>query len=112
MILERITSPADVKSLSREELPQLCSELRTFLVDAVSRTGGHLASNLGAVELTVALHRVYDTSQDRLVFDVGHQCYVHKALTGRRELFGTLRQLGGRRWAWPGPGPCPALATP
>lgn len=95
MILERITSPADVKSLSREELPQLCSELRTFLVDAVSRTGGHLASNLGAVELTVALHRVYDTSQDRLVFDVGHQCYVHKALTGRRELFGTLRQLGG-----------------
>ena len=86
MILERITSPADVKSLSREELPQLCSELRTFLVDAVSRTGGHLASNLGAVELTVALHRVYDTSQDRLVFDVGHQCYVHKALTGRREL--------------------------
>ena len=61
----------------------------------VSRTGGHLASNLGVVELTVAIHRVFDTSVDRLVFDVGHQCYVHKALTGRRELFDTLRQFGG-----------------
>ena len=73
----------------------LCRERREELSRDVSRTGGHLASNLGAVELTVAIHRVFDTSQDRLVFDVGHQCYVHKALTGRRELFGTLRQLGG-----------------
>lgn len=95
MILERITSPADLKELDSRELTRLCGELREFLVDAVSRTGGHLASNLGTVELTVALHRVYDTSRDRLVFDVGHQCYVHKALTGRRELFGTLRRLGG-----------------
>ncbi|MBD5149910.1 MAG: 1-deoxy-D-xylulose-5-phosphate synthase [Oscillibacter sp.] len=95
MILEHISSPADVKQLDGGSLKQLCAELREFLVESVSRTGGHLASNLGAVELTVALHRVYDTEKDRLVFDVGHQCYVHKALTGRRELFGTLRQLDG-----------------
>ncbi len=95
MILEHISSPADVKELSREELAALCGELRDFLIDSVSRTGGHLASNLGVVELTVAIHRVYDTGRDRLVFDVGHQSYVHKALTGRRELFATLRQLGG-----------------
>ena len=95
MILEHISCPADLRRLGGGALVQLCGELRAFLVDAVSRTGGHLASNLGAVELTVALHRVYDTGRDRLVFDVGHQCYVHKALTGRRELFGTLRQLGG-----------------
>ena len=73
----------------------LCRELRQFLVEHVSKTGGHLASNLGAVELTVAIHRVFDTSKDRLVFDVGHQCYVHKALTGRQALFDTLRQFGG-----------------
>ncbi len=95
MILENINSPADVKRLSEEELTVLCQELRQFLVEQVSRTGGHLASNLGAVELTVAIHRVFDTATDRLVLDVGHQCYVHKALTGRRELFGTLRQFGG-----------------
>ena len=95
MILERIHSPADVKALGKEELPQLCRELREFLVESVSKTGGHLASNLGAVELSVAIHRVFDTEKDRLVFDVGHQCYVHKALTGRRELFSTLRQFGG-----------------
>ena len=95
MILEKITSPKDLKKLSRDELPQLCEELRTFLVQSVSQTGGHLASNLGAVELTVAIHRVFDTEKDRLVFDVGHQCYVHKALTGRQELFSTLRQLDG-----------------
>lgn len=95
MILERINSPADVKRLSGEETALLCEELRQFLVEQVSRTGGHLASNLGVVELTVAIHRVFDTAQDRLVLDVGHQCYVHKALTGRRELFGTLRQFGG-----------------
>ena len=83
MILDRITSPEDVKKLNMEEVAVLCGELREFLVDSVSRTGGHLASNLGAVELTVAIHRVFDTSRDRLVFDVGHQCYVHKALTGK-----------------------------
>ena len=95
MILEHISTPADVKALSGEELKVLCVELRRSLVESVARTGGHLASNLGAVELTVALHRVYDTARDRLVFDVGHQCYVHKMLTGRREQFDTLRQLGG-----------------
>ncbi len=95
MILETIHSPEDVKALDKSQLPQLCGELREFLVENVSRTGGHLASNLGAVELTVAIHRVFDTSRDRLVFDVGHQCYVHKALTGRKELFSTLRQFGG-----------------
>ena len=95
MILDRITSPEDVKKLNMEEVAVLCGELREFLVDSVSRTGGHLASNLGAVELTVAIHRVFDTSRDRLVFDVGHQCYVHKALTGRHSLFNTLRQFGG-----------------
>lgn len=95
MILETIQSPADVKKLTRQELGQLCKELRGFLIDSVSKTGGHLASNLGVVELTVAIHRVFDTAQDRLVFDVGHQCYVHKALTGRRELFSTLRQFEG-----------------
>ncbi len=95
MILEHIQSPADVKELNKAQLPQLCQELRAFLLENVSQTGGHLASNLGAVELTVAIHRVFDTARDRLVFDVGHQCYVHKALTGRQELFSTLRQFGG-----------------
>ena len=95
MILETIHSPEDVKKLDKHQLPELCAEIREFLVQNVSRTGGHLASNLGAVELTVAIHRVFDTQRDRLVFDVGHQCYVHKALTGRQELFSTLRQFGG-----------------
>ena len=95
MILESIHSPSDVKALDRSALPQLCEEIRAFLVEHVAETGGHLASNLGAVELTVAIHRVFDTSRDRLVFDVGHQCYVHKILTGRQADFSTLRQLGG-----------------
>ena len=95
MILENIHSPADVKALRKDQLPQLCQELRSFLIESVSQTGGHLAANPGAVELTVAIHRVFDTASDRLVFDVGHQCYVHKALTGRQELFATLRQFGG-----------------
>lgn len=95
MILDSIHSPEDVKALTNSEAVELCNELRGFLVKYVSQTGGHLASNLGAVELTVAIHRVFDTSRDRLVFDVGHQCYVHKALTGRKELFSTLRQFHG-----------------
>ena len=95
MLLERISSPEDVKQLNQTQLPALCEELRQFLVEHVAVTGGHLASNLGVVELSVAIHRVYDTTRDRLVFDVGHQCYVHKALTGRRDRFDTLRQLGG-----------------
>nr|WP_326164587.1 1-deoxy-D-xylulose-5-phosphate synthase [uncultured Oscillibacter sp.] len=95
MLLGSIHSPADVRALPDGQLPQLCQELREFLVKSVSETGGHLASNLGAVELTVAIHRVFDTERDRLVFDVGHQCYIHKMLTGRREAFPTLRQLDG-----------------
>ena len=84
-----------LKDLTDQEATALCAELREELVRDVSRTGGHLASNLGAVELTVAIHRVFDTSRDRLVFDVGHQCYLHKMLTGRREEMSTLRQYGG-----------------
>ena len=93
--LNRIHSSADVKALSADVLPELCQELREEVLETVSRNGGHLASSLGAVELTVALHRVYDSATDRLVFDVGHQCYAHKLLTGRRDRFDTLRQLGG-----------------
>ena len=77
------------------QLDGLCRDIRQFLIDKVSATGGHLASNLGIVELTVAIHLEFDTARDRLVFDVGHQCYVHKLLTGRREGFDTLRQFGG-----------------
>lgn len=95
MILETIHRPEDVKKLNDAQVDLLCHELRTFLVENVAKTGGHLASNLGVVELTVAIHRVFDTSRDRLVFDVGHQCYSHKILTGRQELFHTLRQFGG-----------------
>ena len=94
-IIEKVNSSEDIKKLSREELETLCAELRRFEVDCISRTGGHLASNLGTVELTVALHRVYDTTKDRLVFDVGHQCYTHKIITGRRDSFPTLRQHDG-----------------
>lgn len=95
MILEKIHSSADVKKLSADECRTLAKEIRRTLLCSVSETGGHLASNLGVVELTIALHRVFDTASDRLVFDVGHQCYVHKLLTGRYERFSTLRQAGG-----------------
>ena len=95
MILDRIHSPADVKALSLEECDVLAGEIRRFLVEAVSRTGGHLGSNLGAVELTIALHRVFDSPSDMLVFDTGHQAYVHKLLTGRKDGFCHLRQKGG-----------------
>ena len=94
-IIDKVNSSADVKKLNRHKLKQYCKEARDFLVESVSKTGGHLASNLGVVELTVALHRVYDTSKDRLVFDVGHQSYVHKLITGRKDEFSTLRQYGG-----------------
>ena len=95
MILEKIHDPNDIKLLNAPQTQLLCTELREFLMTHVSQTGGHLASNLGAVELTVAIHRVFDTSRDRLVFDVGHQCYTHKILTGRKERFDTLRQYRG-----------------
>ncbi len=95
MLLETINAPADLRRLTPEQLPLLASELREFLVQSVSQTGGHLSSNLGTVELTVALHYVFDTPRDRLVWDVGHQTYAHKVLTGRRAGMAKLRQWGG-----------------
>ncbi|HEY1651361.1 MAG TPA: 1-deoxy-D-xylulose-5-phosphate synthase [Acidimicrobiales bacterium] len=95
MILQSIETPADIKTLSSDELAQLCEEIRTFIVDTVTTTGGHLGSNLGAVELTLALHRVFDSPRDVLLWDTGHQAYVHKLLTGRRYGFKNLRQAGG-----------------
>ncbi len=94
-LLDGIASPLDLKRLSRDELPRLCDEIRAFLLESVERTGGHLGSNLGIVELSVALHYVFDFRRDRCVWDVSHQSYVHKILTGRRELFSTLRQTDG-----------------
>ncbi len=94
-LLDNIQSPADLKKLSIEELPILAAEIRKVLIDTVAETGGHLASNLGVVELTLALHYVFNTPKDKLVWDVGHQGYVHKLLTGRKELFKTLRSYGG-----------------
>ena len=94
-ILETINSPADVKALSLDELKQLAEEIRQFLISVISKTGGHLAPNLGVVELSLALHRVFSTPEDKIVFDVGHQSYIHKIITGRREQFPTLRQYGG-----------------
>ncbi|MBT8607961.1 1-deoxy-D-xylulose-5-phosphate synthase [Polynucleobacter paneuropaeus] len=95
MTLDSIHSPADLKKLSRDELPALADELRQFVLDSVSQTGGHLSSNLGTVELSIALHYVFDTPADRIVWDVGHQSYPHKILTGRREQMKTLRQFDG-----------------
>ncbi|MFN2568993.1 MAG: 1-deoxy-D-xylulose-5-phosphate synthase [Candidatus Dormibacteria bacterium] len=95
MVLDAIASPADLRGLDESELAPLCAEIRDFLVTAVSRTGGHLGPNLGVVELTVALHRVFDSPSDAIIFDTGHQAYVHKMLTGRLGLFESLRQQGG-----------------
>ena len=94
-LLETINSPADLRRLPRQQLTPLADELRDFVLESVSRTGGHLSSNLGTVELTIALHYVFNTPHDRLVWDVGHQTYPHKILTGRRDRMGSLRQLGG-----------------
>jgi 1-deoxy-D-xylulose-5-phosphate synthase len=94
-ILERVDDPADLRLLDRRQLAQLASELRAFIVDSVSSTGGHLSSNLGTVELTIALHYVFNTPEDKLIWDVGHQTYGHKILTGRREAMKRLRQKGG-----------------
>ncbi len=90
-----INNPSEIRNLDTAQLNSLCEQLRSFLIENISKTGGHLASNLGAVEIIVALHRVFDSSVDRFVFDVGHQCYVHKILTGRMENFPTLRSFGG-----------------
>jgi 1-deoxy-D-xylulose-5-phosphate synthase len=95
MMLNTINDPADLRKLEREALPALADELRQFVIDSVSKTGGHLSSNLGTVELSIALHYVFDTPRDRIVWDVGHQSYPHKILTGRRERMSTLRQFNG-----------------
>src|SRR5438067_2005242 len=94
-VLDRIQQPRDLRLLHREELLELCREIREFTVESVQKTGGHISSSLGTVELTVALHRVFDSPRDKLVWDTGHQAYVHKMLTGRRGRFDTLRQFGG-----------------
>ena len=94
-ILETIHSPADLRALDQPRLAQLADEVRTFLVEQTSRTGGHLSPNLGVVELTFALHRVFDSPRDAIVWDTGHQAYVHKLVTGRAGDFAQLRQAGG-----------------
>ena len=94
-MLERIRKENDVKKLDKEELKPLAQEIRQFLIEKISRTGGHLASNLGVVELTIAIHRVFTLPEDKIIWDVGHQAYTHKLLTGRRDGFDTLRKYGG-----------------
>ena len=94
-ILDQINEPNDIKRLDKSQLPELCADVRRFLLENVSQTGGHLASNLGVVELTAALHRVFDPAKDRILFDVGHQSYVHKIFTGRKDGFMSLRKFGG-----------------
>src|SRR5487761_2347841 len=94
-LLDRIQWPHELRALERRELAPLADELREFIIQSVARTGGHLSSNLGTVELAIALHYVFDTPRDRLVWDVGHQAYPHKILTGRRDRIRTLRQGGG-----------------
>lgn len=94
-LLDRVNFPEDLKKLDIRELPQLAEEIRELMVDIISRTGGHLAASLGVVELTIALHYVFDTPADKIVWDVGHQTYTHKILTGRKDSFSSIRQQGG-----------------
>src|SRR3990170_5742351 len=94
-LLKSISTPHDLRQLEKSQLPRLAQELRAFLLESVSQTGGHLSSNLGTVELTIALHFVFDTPHDRIVWDVGHQTYGHKVLTGRREGMDRMRMWGG-----------------
>src|SRR3954466_7910965 len=94
-LLNTIQSPPELRALERKQLPELARQLREFLLESVAKTGGHLSSNLGTVELTIALHYVFNTPSDRLVWDVGHQTYPHKILTGRGDRMPTLRQVGG-----------------
>jgi len=94
-LLDRIKTPTDLKKIPEKDLPRLAEEIRTELIDTLAETGGHLGPNLGVVELTIALHRVFNTPGDKILFDVSHQGYIHKILTGRRERLGTMRQHGG-----------------
>jgi len=95
MLLEKINSPEDLKTFSLPQLTDLAEEIRPYITDIISKTGGHLSSNLGVVELSIALHYVFNTPEDKIIWDVGHQCYTHKILTGRRDRFETIRQDGG-----------------
>ncbi len=97
-VLKGIRSPSDVKALKEHDLPQLAQEVRNELINVLSQTGGHLGPNLGVVELTIALHRVFETPRDKFVFDVSHQGYVHKMFTGRLDRIGTMRQYRGAEW--------------
>lgn len=111
-LLDRVQSPADLKSLAREELPDYCGELRSFLLESVQSTGGHLGSNLGVVEIAAALHYVFESPRDRIIWDVSHQCYPHKVITGRREQFGQLRRTGGLcGFTHPAESPCDLFHT-
>ena len=94
-MLEKIQKPNDIKKIPADQLPALAEEIREFIIESLSKTGGHLASNLGVVELTIAMHRVFDLPKDKLIWDVGHQSYTHKILTGRKDGFETLRREGG-----------------
>ncbi|RLE03665.1 MAG: 1-deoxy-D-xylulose-5-phosphate synthase, partial [Candidatus Aminicenantes bacterium] len=93
--MERIETPQDLKKLSLKELNKLAREIRNYIIEIVSENGGHLAPNLGAVELTLALHRVFNAPQDKIIWDVGHQCYTHKIVTGRKDRFPTIRKYQG-----------------
>ena len=95
MLLDDISCPSDLRALTQPQLKELAREIRDFIVESVSKSGGHLGSNLGVVELTLALHRVFDSPNDILLWDTGHLAYVHKMVTGRRDDFATLRQAGG-----------------
>jgi len=95
MLIERIAKENDIKHIEMNDMPQLAEEIRDFLIEKVSKTGGHVASNLGVVELTMALHLSLDLPQDKIIWDVGHQSYTHKILTGRKEGFNQLRKYGG-----------------
>lgn len=95
MVLEKIEHENDIKRINKNELPILAEEIRSFLIDKISKTGGHLASNLGVVELTMALHLAFDLPEDKIIWDVGHQSYTHKLLTGRKAGFDELRKYGG-----------------
>ncbi|HYE09501.1 MAG TPA: 1-deoxy-D-xylulose-5-phosphate synthase N-terminal domain-containing protein, partial [Patescibacteria group bacterium] len=94
-IIDKINLPEDLKQLKEKELKQLSGEIREYIINTVSETGGHLASNLGVVELSIALHKVFDSPQDKIIWDVGHQAYIHKLLTGRKEKLKTIRKQGG-----------------
>ena len=111
-LLEKINSPEDLRALPENQLEQLCAELRAYIIECCSVNPGHLASSLGAVELIVGFHYVFDSPSDKIVFDVGHQAYAHKILTGRRERFGTLRTAGGLSgFPSPAESPCDAFAA-